>query len=243
MKRTFVLYLLAATISTQAASAQTVFNLPAGSRTITTQGDADVKVVPDKATVVFEVQTFDKVLQRAYDTNAASAKAVIALASKYNVTPANVQTSQISVRPQYGEPGSYGGPVRPAVGYLVETSVAFCLPNPTQVPALIRDALAAGANTVQNVTLETTKERSSRDEARVLALKAAREKAQLLAGEAASKVGKAIRIEEVATSPYMGYAQNNIMSRSEAADDGGSSLALGQINMHGKVSVTFELLD
>jgi uncharacterized protein YggE len=243
MKRALVLVLLAATFGMQAVSADTMFNVASGVRTITTSGDADVKVVPDKSTVVFQVQTFDKVLARAYQVNEASTKAVIALAPKYNVTPANVQTSQISVQPQYGESGSYGGPVRPAVGYLVETSVAICLSNPTQVPALIRDALAAGANTVQNVTLETTKERASKDEARVLALRAAREKAQLLAAEAQSKIGKAIRIEEGTVTPFMGYAQNAVASRSEASDDGGSSLALGQISMHARVTVTYELTE
>jgi uncharacterized protein YggE len=244
MKRALVLYLLAATLSTNVASAQTVFNIPAGTRTITTQGDADVKVVPDKATVVFQVQTFDKVLQHAYDVNEAGTKAVIALAPKYNVTPANVQTSQISVQPQYGDGGSYGGPVRPPVGYLVETSVALCLSNPAQVPALIRDALAAGANTVQNVTLETTKERASRDEARVMALKAAREKAQSLATEAQSKIGKAIRIEETPSTQFpIAYASNALATRSESADDGGSSLALGQITVHARVTATYELVE
>lgn len=242
MKRALLLYLVATTLGTQAVAADTMFNIAPGVRTITTSGDADVKVVPDKSTVVFQVQTFDKVLARAYQMNEASAKAVIGLAPKYNVTPANVQTSQISVQPQYGDSGSFG-PVRPAVGYLVETSVAMCVSNPTLVPGLIRDALAAGANTVQSVTLETSKERASRDEARVLALRAAREKAQLLAAEAQSKIGKAIRIEESTVSPYMGYSQNAVATRSGGSDDGGSSLALGQISMHAHISVTYELLD
>ena len=59
---------------------------------------------------------------------------------------------------------------------------------------LLSDALEAGVTHVQGIEFRTTELRKHRDRARSLALKAAQEKAELLADGAGRKIGKAISI-------------------------------------------------
>jgi hypothetical protein len=113
-------------------------------------------------------------------------------------------------------------------------------------------ALEAGANYVHGVQFRTTELRKYRDEARALAIKAAKEKADALARELGQKVGKPHTIREDHAGWWSGY--NNWwgnrwgggMSQNVVQNYGGqsraqSSIALGQINVNARVTVSFEL--
>ena len=98
--------------------------------------------------------------------------------------------------------------------------------------------------------------RKYRDQARTLAVKAAREKADLLAKELEVKVGPAHTVSEYSGGWWSGYSswwgsgyygaggyQNvaqNAVSNSSSSDLEGT-VALGQIRVNAAVSVSFEL--
>ena len=82
--------------------------------------------------------------------------------------------------------------------------------------------------------------RQHKDEARIMAARAAREKAELLAKELGVKVGKAFSIQETSTDWYnnlRNVAQNNVSE--EPAD--GSSLNAGMIEVSSSVQVSFRI--
>ena len=96
--------------------------------------------------------------------------------------------------------------------------------------------------------------RPHRDEARQLAIRAAREKAQALSAAIGLKVGAARSISEGGfgySGAYRswwgwgGYGQGqsqNVMTTAGESEPGGETLPLGRIGVRASVSVTFELV-
>jgi hypothetical protein len=118
---------------------------------------------------------------------------------------------------------------------------------------LLSQALTAGVNYVQGIEFRTTELRKHRDEARALAIQAAREKATALAGELGQDVGEPQTIQEDQSGWWSGYSawwgsrwggtmsQNVIQEMGGTGWTGGSSVAPGQIDVTARVTVSFEL--
>lgn len=227
-------------------------SLPADMRTISTFGTSEVLVVPNKITVLLGVKNFDHSLQTACAANDQAAKHLIELAEKYKIDPTDVQTGEIVINPiypqgqsQYGT--SYGTePVAKPVGFSSQIQISFILRKGQSPSALIADGLSSGANSVASISRETSDLRKYRDQARLEALRAAREKAASLAGECGMKAGKPLHIQEGNASEGPGYfarTSNASMSSADASEGGGETFALGVIPVKSTVSVTWQLVD
>src|SRR5207248_3032718 len=111
---------------------------------------------------------------------------------------------------------------------------------------------------LQGVQFRTSELRKYRDQARSMAIKAAREKADALARDLGQKVGKAITINEEQSNywayynawgyqnGYQNMSQNvmqNAGGGSASATSGDTTVAPGQISVTARVSVTFALTE
>jgi uncharacterized protein len=209
-------------------------------RLITVTGEAEVRVVPDEVVFDLTVQTLDKNLRQAKAQTDERLKRLVELTRRYEVAPKDVQTDYIRVEPRYRG----NDETRLFVGYAVRKDLVFILRDVTKAEALLSEVIESGITRVNGVSFRTSELRRHRDQARVLAVRAAREKAVALAGELGQKVGKAYSIEEDVPSGRM-MAQN-VSSNAVGFADGDASassgtLALGQINVNARVSVRFEL--
>ena len=148
-----------------------------GPRLITVTGDAEVRVVPDEVVLTFGVETWDQDLAAAKTQNDDRVSRIIVLATKYKVEKKHIQTGHISIEPRYKD----GYTREDFIGYFVRKSVVFTLRDVSKFENLLSSALEAGANYVHGVEFRTTKLREHRDQARMLARKAAKEKATKLA--------------------------------------------------------------
>jgi len=112
--------------------------------------------------------------------------------------------------------------------------------------------LESGVNYVQSIEFRTTDLRQYRDEARALALQAAREKATAMAGELGQTLGEPRTIQEEANDWWSGYSsgwwsggsgmtQNVIQEVNGSSASYDSSLAPGQIAVKARVSVGFTM--
>jgi len=221
-------------------------------RLITVTGDAEVRVIPDEVILTLGVETWDKDLDVAKGQNDKIVAKALALASDYGIDPAHIQTDYVNIEPRYRN--GYYEP-RDFVGFFVRKTIVITLRDITQFEDLLASALGAGVNHVQGIEFRTTELRKYRDEARALAIRAAREKASALAGELGQAVGDPRTIHEEQSgwrSTYSAWwgilwgqatAQNVIQEVSEGALTAGSSLAPGQISVNASVSVSFELTD
>jgi len=83
---------------------------------------------------------------------------------------------------------------------------AVTLKDTSLFERLVTTALKSGANRLIGFEYRTTDLRKHRDEARRMAIRAAKEKAELLAGELGTRVGKPQTIGEGYVGYYGGYA-------------------------------------
>ncbi|HIE05695.1 MAG TPA: DUF541 domain-containing protein [bacterium (Candidatus Stahlbacteria)] len=218
-------------------------------RLVTVTGDAEVRVVPDEVIITLGVETFDQNLTVAKKKNDRSVKRIIGLADKYEIKKKYLQTSHISVVPDYDH---YQGEAK-LVGYFVRKTIVITLKDLSRFEGLLTDALKSGANYVHGIQFRTTKLRKHRDQARALAINAAREKAAALASELNQKIGKPYTINEEPTwwwsyyNSWWGRGWGSRMSQNVVPNVGGSyqgesgTIALGQITVNARVRVSFEL--
>jgi uncharacterized protein YggE len=132
------------------------------------------------------------------------------------------------------------------VGYQVSKTVAVILKDISRFDALLSDVLKAGVTRLSNVEFRDSQVRRHRDQARAMAIKAAQEKAKLLAGEIGQSIGPAYSIREGTATPY---STNNLSQNAAGVSGGGFSdggsegaIAPGQISITAQVTVSFRLM-
>jgi uncharacterized protein len=211
---------------------------------VTVTGTAELKVIPDVVDISIGVEIRAKELSSAIDQQKSRVTEAIALIRSAGVDAKNIQTDYTGIAPVYSD--SKNG--RNLDYYRVTKSIAFTLGDIDKYDGLIASLVQSGVNRISNVSFRATQIRKYRDQAREMAVAAAKEKAVALAAKLDQKIGKAFTIEEDAPiTPYrrpmvaLGLANTTF----EASSDGGgatdSSLVLGQISVQSSVTVRFEL--
>ena len=213
---------------------------------ITVSGQAEVRVPPDEVVFTLSVESVDKDMLIAKNKTDASVREVLAIARRNNVKDEDVQTSYISVEPRYNvddlDYEQRRGVKRVFVGYQVSKTIAVRLRDIPRFDGLLSDVLKAGVTRVRNVEFRDSQIRKHKDQARAMAVKAAQEKAKLLAGEIGQSIGPAYTITEV-SSDYAPRAmnQNAVAIGGSSAEVSESAIAPGLISVNANVSVSFRL--
>jgi uncharacterized protein len=207
---------------------------------ITVSGQAEISVTPDMAVFNLEVESLDKDLARAKAVNDESVRKTLAIAKTYNIAPADIQTSYISVDTRYAE---YEDKPRVFLGYEVSKKIVLTLRDMSRIESLLSDVIKAGVNKVGGINFRTTQIRQHKDRARQMAIKAAQEKAIALTKEIGQTIGKAYSITEdgIESSSSNNFSANSRGSVSGDYSDAEGTIAIGQIPVTARVTVSFEL--
>lgn len=211
---------------------------------ISTTGEAIVYVVPDKVTVSLGTLSHDSDLDKAKGMNDKATESLIKAITALGIDSKEISTDTLQVEVHYRN-SSYA---REIEGYSVRRGYAVTLKDPKLLEKLVDTALKNGANEIGGIAFETTELRKFRDQARQMAVKAAKEKAEALAGELDCKVGRPTRITEGGGSIWGGYNRislangfQNAAQNVQGGGEGGETMPLGKIAVQASVSVTFEL--
>lgn len=214
-------------------------------RIISTTGESVIYVVPDEVVLDFGVESYSPDLMTAKTENDKLSKSLMQAVQGLGIEEKYISTSNVEVSLDYRNNNS---PSRGIEGYTVRRTYSVRLKNVTLLEKLVDTVLQNGANIMSGVEFRSTELRKHRDEARKMAIRAAKEKAELLAGELGVKVGKPRNISENAVSyggwtrrDFRGMAQNSFQDMSGGASDGEGSMPLGQIAIRATVSVNFDL--
>jgi uncharacterized protein YggE len=215
-------------------------------RTISVSGEAVVMVAPDQAVVTLGVQTFHQNLETASLTNDSAAKKLLAEWKRLGIPDANIQTTGVTVDISYLTNNERA---RTIEGYVVSRSYDVIADSAATAEKVIARGLASGANSVGEVGFRTTEMRRYRDQARVSALKTAREKAELMASQLGASVGPPRSITESSGYDSPRRYNRNAMSQNvmTVASDSGDAdtegaVAPGQIAVRASVAVVFDLI-
>jgi uncharacterized protein YggE len=214
---------------------------------VTVTGQAEVRVPPDEVVFTLAVENVDKDMVVASKRTDDSVRQILAIARKNNVKPEDVQTSHISVQPKYNTDDlpyeSRDKVKRVLVGYEVSKTIAIRLRDISRFDDLLADVLKAGITRLSNLQFMDSQIRKHRDEARRMAMRAAQEKARLLAGEISQSIGPAYSITE--DTPESGrdnaMYQNRSTSSGETAESE-TAIAPGSLSVTVRVTVRFRLM-
>lgn len=220
------------------------------SRSVRVSGAAVVYVTPDRALLQLGVQSNGITPDEVRNTNAQDIQRVIQAISALGVQAKDIATDYYIVYPVYED---YNSLV--IIGYRIDNTVSITLREISLVDEVIIAALKVGANEVQDIQFYSSELRKYRDQARALAMEAAGEKAQALAGAAGAQAGCILSISENTWSQYYGswrggretalWAQNVIQnaspSQGESAQMDDAPITLGQIAVRAEVDASYSL--
>ena len=161
---------------------------------ITVTGESVVYVQPDKILISLGIETWDGHMDAAKRKNDEIVQKTIAAIEECGIEKKAIQMDHLAIQPTY-DTRAVSWP-RVIDGYSVRNAMVVTLTDVALLDRLIAAALKAGANHVHSVDFQTTELRKYRDQARRLALKAAREKAIDMAAALDQTVGKPLQISE-----------------------------------------------
>ena len=238
-----ILILVGLVLSSVTAAAQSNIEPPL----ITVTGQAEMRVPPDEVVFTLAVENVDKDMVVASKRTDDSVRQILAIAKKNTVKPEDVQTSHISVQPKYNTDDlpyeSRDRVKRVLVGYEVSKTVAVRLRDISRFDDLLADVLKAGITRFSNLEFRDSQIRKHRDEARRMAIRAAQEKAKLLAGEIGQSIGPAYSITEESIPDYSRSNINqNATLTAGSSSESDSATAPGTISVTAQVTVRFRLM-
>jgi uncharacterized protein len=218
------------------------------SRNVQVTGSALINVTPDRALIQLGVQSNGVTPEAVQAANSAAIQQVFRALVAEGVESKDIATDNYVIAPVYE---NYDSLI--IKGYRIDNTVAVTLRDVKETSALLVAALNAGANRVLQVDFYTSDLRKYRDQARLLAMQAAKEKAQALAETAGARTGCVLSIHENSWSYYNGWwygrnqnlnTQNVIQNTAPSGTGGGAveePISLGQISVKAEVETTFGL--
>jgi len=205
-------------------------------RLVRVVGTGEVKVVPDRAVIKVGVEKRNINARVAKQLADAATRKILATIRENGINEKDMQTISLSLQPET----DYGTGRKPA-GFVAEETLSITVRDLAKLDSLLESLIQAGGNRIDSIEYETSDLRKYRDQARELAVKAAREKAQALASALGQGIGKAFSIEEIPESGGSHIQGNEFRVASRSGIAGGAATALGEESISASVAVSFEL--
>jgi uncharacterized protein YggE len=202
---------------------------------ISVVGEGKVKVVPDQATISVTVETKGNNAIDVKKQNDAQVETVLKVIKKMKLAPADFRTQRVSLNPIYDYE-------KKKTSYNASQSIEILLRDLSQYDALMEGLVNQGVNRIDNVIFESSKLAEYQSEARKLAMKDAKIKAEDYVSVLRQKVGKAMTVLDNSQNyqPQPVYARMKAMAMEDSLAPR-ETLAEGEITITANVSVSFIL--
>lgn len=203
---------------------------------ITVSGEGKVKVVPDQATITATVETKGNVAKEVKKINDEQMDAVLKLIKKMNLAPSDYRTQRVALNPQYDYE-------KKKTTYNATQTIEIIVRDLNKYDELMEGLVSQGINRIDNVVFQSSKLAQYESDARKLAMKEAKHKAEDYVSVLGQKIGKAITINDNSQTyyPQPVYARLKTMAAMESDSAANETLAVGEITITANVSVNFIL--
>ncbi|MFH7000342.1 SIMPL domain-containing protein [Flavobacterium sp. FlaQc-57] len=203
---------------------------------INVSGEGKIKVAPDQVCISATVETKGNNAKDIKKQNDEKIDAVLKFIKKMNIPVADYKTKQVSLNPQYDYE-------KKKTSYNATQTVEIVLKDLSKYDELMEGLVAQGINRLDNVSFESSKLAQYQTEARKLAIKDAKAKAEDYVSVLGQKVGKAITISDNSQvyHPRPMYSAMKSMAMDSNAGAENETLAIGEIEITANVSVSFIL--
>ena len=210
----------------------------AESGTMTVQGMGVVTVNADYATISLGVREVSGDVMSAQGLVNDEIASVIEALKSVGAGEGDLSTTGIGIYPNW----SYDDNGEESIcGYTAYNNVNVPLTDMDKVGAYIDAAFAAGANSLDYVEFSAKDTSEAADQALVLAVESAKQKAQTLADAAGVKLGGIVEITDTANVSY-DYGNGDAFAMREAADKGaGTEVLPSRQQVNATVYITFAI--
>jgi hypothetical protein len=224
--------LLAVLLWTPGALAQTV----AQPRLLTVTGEGDVKAKPDRATLSAGVLTEAKTAAAALAANNGAMNAVFGALKRLGIPDRSIQTSEISVQPQY--PNDSRLPRR-ITGYQVSNTVTVTVDDLGRLGPVLDALVSSGANSLGDIAFGLRDPKPLEAQAGAAAVHDAMQKADAMARAAGVNLGPIVSIGEGAVSEPVPLGRR--MPALMAMNGGPTPVAAGVETISATVTISWEI--
>uniref|UniRef100_B0T723 Outer membrane protein n=1 Tax=Caulobacter sp. (strain K31) TaxID=366602 RepID=B0T723_CAUSK len=206
--------------------------------TLNLSASGESKIAPDLATITLGVQTDAPTAAGAMGANAVQMNKVIAALKKAGIAERDIQTSNLSVNPQY----VYVENNPPKLnGYQANNQVTIQVRDLARLGQTVDATVNAGATNVGGISFGLQDPQAAEDKARLDAVKALQAKADLYARATGYRIVRLVSLGEgggyTPQPPMPIYA---MAKRMESADS--SPVSAGELKVRIDVSATYELV-
>jgi uncharacterized protein YggE len=216
-------------------SAQTPAPATSDGPVVVTSGEAIVKRVPDRAWVQITAESRARGPREAQKLNADIMSAVLQKLKGAGLAADALQTRGYDLQPEY----DYANGRQTLRAYLARNSVEVRLDDLPRVGEIVDLAVTAGATSVGGVRFDLKDKAGAEREALRLAVVDARQRADVAAGGAGSRVERVIRIEEQRVSVNPPPRPMMMSMRAEGAQAAGEPpIEAGEIELRATVTLT-----
>lgn len=202
---------------------------------INVSGEGKIKVVPDQALISISIETKGTKAEDVKKENDKKMDAILKFIKKSNIAKEDFQTQRVSLNPSY----DYEKKKR---NYVATQSLQILLKDLSKYDELMEGLVDEGINRIDNVEFKSSKMKELQSDARKLAMKDAKSKAEDFVSVLGQKVGKAILISDNSQS-YIPPSPRVYAMKSASMDESAprETLAVGEIEIITNVSVSFVL--
>jgi len=200
---------------------------------INVTGEGEVTVMPDQVTITLGVETTGKDAEAVKTENDKAIDAILKYALKQGIPQNNVKTQYINLNKNQNYQDK-------TIQYTASQTIKIKMENLDEYEKLMTGLLSQGVNSINGIEFGSSKMAEYEQQARALAMKNAREKAEQYVRVTGQKVGPALMISEAGSS----QPQPRPMIKSMAMMDSSSSretIAAGEMTITERVEVSFKL--
>ncbi|MDZ5698119.1 SIMPL domain-containing protein [Chelativorans sp. M5D2P16] len=203
-------------------------------------GEGEARISPDMAIIALAVMREGETAREAMDENNAAMAAVIAALKEEGIEARDLQTSGLSIDPQYVYPNNNNGEEKPRItGYRVTNTLTVRVRDLENVGEILDRSVSLGVNQGGNITFTNDNPSEALSQARTRAVEDAVAKARTLAEAAGVSLGDVLQLSEQSAPPPRPLAAP--VMRMEAAADKAVPVETGENTYSVQVNVTFEI--
>jgi Uncharacterized conserved protein len=202
--------------------------------TITVSASGKVTVVPDVARVNLGVTITKPTVKAVREAGAKSMTDIIAALKALGIADADIQTTNLSLNPQYGN-----GSTPRIVGYQISEQVQVTVRDLDKAGDVVDVATAKGATDVNGISFEVADPVKTQNDARAAAVAAARASAEAMATAGKVSLGTVISITDATPSSPIYYNYGALKGAPLA--DVATPVQPGTQDLSATVTVVFEI--
>ena len=201
--------------------------------TIVVTATGTVEAAPDMATLTIGVTTQGDTAAAALAANSASVEAVMARLTAAGIAARDIQTSNLSLYPNWSGSDSMAPSI---ANYVASNQLTIRVRQLDGLGSVLDAAVADGANTLNGLVFGLADPDPALDEARKEAVVAARARAELLASAAGVTLGPIVQISEGGS-----WSEPAPMYRAEVSA-APVPVAGGELGLSATVTIQYEIL-